>query len=50
MCSLLATQLGRLVPGIIPIPRKKQGIRNDDQLLSPVTPLVPLLFLSFLIP
>ena len=27
-----------------------QGIRNDDQSLSPVTPLVPLLFLSFLIP
>ena len=27
-----------------------QGIRNDDQSLSPVTPLVCLLFLSFLIP
>ena len=27
-----------------------QGIRNDDQSLSPVTPLVSLLFLSFLIP
>ena len=26
------------------------GIRNDDQSLSPVTPLVSLLFLSFLIP
>ena len=27
-----------------------QGIRNDDQSLSPVTPLVSSLFLSFLIP
>ena len=27
-----------------------QGIRNDDQSLSPVTSLVSLLFLSFLIP
>ena len=27
-----------------------QGIRNDDQSLSPVTPLVSLLFLLFLIP
>ena len=27
-----------------------QGIRNDDQSLSPVTPLISLLFLSFLIP
>ena len=27
-----------------------QGIRNDDQSFSPVTPLAPLLFLSFLIP
>ena len=27
-----------------------QGIRNDDQSLSPVTPLEPLYFLSFLIP
>ena len=27
-----------------------QGIRNDDESLSPVTPLVSLLFLSFLIP
>ena len=25
-----------------------QGIRNDDQSLSPVTPLVSLFFLSFL--
>ena len=28
---------------------KVQGIRNDDLSLSPVTPLVSLLFLSFLI-
>ena len=34
----------------IPFPRKMQGIRNDDQSLSPVTPLVSSLFLSFLIP
>ena len=27
-----------------------QGTRNDDQSLSPVTPLVSLFFLSFLIP
>ena len=27
-----------------------QGIRNDDRSLSPVTSLVALLFLSFLIP
>ena len=27
-----------------------QGVRNDDQSLSPVTLLVSLLFLSFLIP
>ena len=27
-----------------------QGIRNDDPSLSPVTPLVSLLFLLFLIP
>ena len=27
-----------------------QGIRNDDQSLSPVTSLASLLFLSFLIP
>ena len=32
---------------IIPFLRKVQGIRNDDQSLSPVTPLVSL---SFLIP
>ena len=35
MCALLATYLGRLAPGIIPLPRKVQGIRNDYQ---PVTP------------
>ena len=35
---------------IIPFLRKVQGIRNDDESLSPVTPLVSLLFLSFLIP
>ena len=34
----------------IPFSRKMQGIRNDDQSLSPVTPLVSSLFLSFLIP
>ena len=29
---------------------QKERYRNDDQSLSPVTPLVCLLFLSFLIP
>ena len=31
-------------------PEADPGIRNDDQSLSPVTPLVSSLFLSFLIP
>ena len=36
---------------IILFPRKVQGIiRNDDQSLSPVAPLVRVLFLSFLVP
>ena len=33
-----------------PLVHTVQGIWNDDQSLSPVTPLVSLLFLSFLIP
>ena len=46
---VLLPQVGRLAPGIITLPRKMQGIRNDDdQSLSPVTTLVSLLFLSFL--
>ena len=48
--SRLHNYVGRLAPGIIPFPRKVQKIRNDDQSLSPVTPLVSILFLSFLIP
>ena len=35
------SQLHRYIdPGIIPFPRKVQGIRNDDQSLSPLISLV----------
>ena len=44
MCSLPAIIITRSISsaGIIPFPRKVLGIRNDDQSLSPVTPLVSL--------
>ena len=46
-CSLLATEVGESAPDDF---IEVQGIRNDDQSPSPVTPLASLLFLSFLIP
>ena len=39
-----ATEVGELAPGIDHFQKKVQGIRTDDQSLSPVTPLVYLLF------
>ena len=55
MCSLPAMYIGTVGRFIIItpwlFPRKVQGIiRNDDQSLSPVSSLVCVLFLSFLIP